>query len=318
VADQEQISPQHFWALASFAVDRTTAEISEAFAGAGVRSILLKGPAIAEWLYKGEALRAYADTDLLISSADWEKASSLLKGLGFEDGLEALGHPRMESFTSYPWKREQPAADVDLHTTLWGIEAPPERVWERLSRDTATLRVGGRDVEILGEGPRALHIALHVAQHGPAPRKPTTDLQLALAKLPFEVWQAAAETAQQLDATDAFATALNYTPEGAALARRLGVDDRRSVDALLRQSQVPLAEGFQELSTTPGLRGKLSLIRRELVPTPEFMRWWSPLARRGKLGLAAAYVWRVLLTTWRVIPGFLAWRGARDRANRSK
>jgi hypothetical protein len=305
-----------FWALASFAVDRTSAEVIGALDEAGIRSILLKGPVIAEWLYRGRALRAYADTDLLLSTADWQRAGELLKGLGFEDGLESLGHPRMESFTSYPFKRGP--EDVDLHTTLWGIEAPVERVWSVLARDTARMRVGGREVEVLGEGARALHIALHVAQHGGAPRKPTMDLRLALEQVPLETWQHAAAIAAELDATDAFATALTYTPEGVELSRRLGVQDRRSVDALLRQSQVPLAEGFQELSTTPGLRAKLALIRRELIPTPEFMRWWSPLARRGKLGLAVAYVWRVLITTWRVIPGFRAWRGARDRADRSK
>jgi hypothetical protein len=316
VAEPEQRVDELYWAAASFAVDRTTAEVIGALDDAGIRSVLLKGPAIAEWLYRGRAVRAYADTDLLLSPGEWQRAGELLLGLGFKDGLEALGHPRMESFTSYPFKRA--LEDVDLHTTLWGIDAPPERVWEVLTRDTARMRIGGREVEVLGEPERAMHIALHVAQHGPAPRKPVTDLKLALEQVPFEVWQKAAAVAQELQATDAFATALTYTPEGVALAQRLGVDERRSVDALLRQSQVPLAEGFQELSTTPGLRAKLSLIRRELVPTPEFMRWWSPLARRGKLGLAVAYVWRVLITTWRVIPGFLAWRGARDRAGRSK
>jgi hypothetical protein len=161
-------------------------------------------------------------------------------------------------------------------------------------------------------------VALHAAQHGPLARKPLADLDMALEQLPLEVWRDAAEVAAQLDAVDVFATGLNYKPEGAELARKLGVDDRRSVDALLRQSQVPLAEGFQELATTPGWRSKLALLRRELVPTPEFMRWWSPLARRGKLGLAVAYVWRVLITAWRAVPGFLAWRRARDRASRSE
>jgi hypothetical protein len=30
------------------------------------------------------------------------------------------------------------------------------------------------------------------------------------------------------------------------------------------------------------------------LPRPDYMRWWSPLARSGKLGLAGAYLWRTI------------------------
>jgi hypothetical protein len=302
------------WAASSFRIDSLTALVTGELEASGVRSVLLKGPAIAEWLYPGRGVRVYGDTDLLISPDDWERAIGVLQRLGFEDDLEALGHPRMESITSYPWKRGED--DVDLHTTLWGIAAPPSEVWRLLSASTSRMRVGGRQVDVLSPGPRALHIALHAAQHGHAARKPMVDLEMALSQLPDDVWAEAADVARRLDATAAFVTALELTAEGSALAGRLGVEGDRSVNALLRQSQVPLAEGFHELATTPGLGAKAALVRRELLPTPEFMRWWSPLAKRGPLGLAVAYVWRVVWFVLRAPRGLFAWRKARRDATR--
>jgi hypothetical protein len=300
------------WAALSLAVDAQTATVTSALEDAGVRSILLKGPAIAEWLYRGRALRVYADTDLLVAPSDWDRARATLHDLGFVDGLDTGGHPRMASVSSYPLVRGND--NVDLHTTLWGIRAHPETVWRVLSARTERMRVGGREVEVLAKGARALHIALHAAQHGPNARKPMLDLATALDEASEEIWGDAARFAAELDATPVFATALKHTPKGAALAQRLGVADQESIDALIRLAQVPLVEGFQELATTPGLQRKLELLRKELVPSVEFMRWWLPLARRGRLGLIVAFMWRPLWFLAHAGPAYIAWRRARREA----
>ncbi len=307
-----QVTAELEWAALTFAVDQQTAVITTELQSAGIRTVLLKGPAIAEWLYKGRGIRAYADTDLLIAREDWDRAIDTLRGIGFRDELETGAHPRMESFHSYPLARGR--ENVDLHCTLWGIPARFETVWRVLSSRTERMRVGGREVEVLAPGPRALHVALHAAQHGPQARKPMGDLTYALELLSDDVWVEATGVAVELDAVPVLATALKYTPEGAALAQRLGIADRWSIDALIRVSQVPLAEGFHELATTQGLRQKLRLILRELAPSAEFMRWWSPLARRGRGGLVLAFLWRPLWFLWRALPAYLAWRRARRRA----
>jgi hypothetical protein len=52
-------------------------------------------------------------------------------------------------------------------------------------------------------------------------------------------------------------------------------------------------------------------------PPPAFMRAWSPLARRGALGLALAYAWRPV---WLVVhsgAAVRAWRRARRSADPS-
>jgi hypothetical protein len=54
----------------ALARDVATAEVVEALRAAGVRSIVLKGPSIARWLYADGQPRPYGDTDLLVSPAD--------------------------------------------------------------------------------------------------------------------------------------------------------------------------------------------------------------------------------------------------------
>ena len=52
----------------TLAVDVVTAEVVDAFRRAGVRAVVLKGPTLAGWLYGGEAVRTYGDSDLLVSA----------------------------------------------------------------------------------------------------------------------------------------------------------------------------------------------------------------------------------------------------------
>jgi hypothetical protein len=313
VEKRGETPPDVMWAARSLALDRRSAELVAELEAAGVPAILLKGPAIAAWLYHGRGVRTYGDTDLLVPPGRWDLAMATLRRLGFEDGLGGMAHPRMESFTSHPLARA--GQDVDLHCTLWGIQVPPERAWEVLSARTEPMNVGGRALSVLAPPARAMHVALHAAQHGYDEGKPVLDLELALEVLPDELWAEAAEVATELGALGGFATGLRLLPAGRALAGRLGIGSEASVDALLRVAHVPLSQGFEELATTPGLRGKLAVVRGELAPTPDFMRWWSPLARRGPLGLAAAYLWRPLYLALRAGPGLVAWRRARRSAS---
>jgi hypothetical protein len=306
----EAVNPlERLRAAETLAVDALTARITELFEDRGIQSIVLKGPAVANWLYRGRPIRAYGDADLLISPDDWRRAKELLVELGFADALGPLAHPRMESISSHSWIRGD--QNVDLHCTIWGIEADPAKVWEVLSARTVPMQVGGREVRVLAPAPRALHLGLHAAQHGIHAGKSQHDLSYAIEEVPEEVWREAAVLAAELQASAAFAAGLLTNRDGAALADRLGISGERSVEASLATSPVPLAQGFNQLATTPGVGAKLRLVAQELCPTPTFMKWWSPLARRGPLGLVAAYLWRPLWILAHAGPGFRAWRRAR-------
>jgi len=307
-----------FVAARNLQIDRMIAEVFDAFAGASIEAILLKGPAIAGWLYAEDEIRAYGDGDFLVARAQWDVAGAVLRELGFQEDIARLEHPNLESFASYPWGRETEGAgmqSIDMHATLAGIGASFPGVWSVLSSGTSELPIAGRRVPILGEPARAMHIALHAAHHHEG--KPMLDLDRALERLDDGLWRAATEVAEALDATAAFATGLRLTPAGDALAHRLGVHEAHSVAAALKLENVPLAEGLEHLTRAPGLRAKLAILRNELLPTPDFLRWWTPaLARRGRLGLAAAYLWRVCWLSGHLPAGFLAWRRARRVAGR--
>jgi hypothetical protein len=60
------------------------AEVRSAFNDAGVRSVLLKGPAFARLLYPNARSRDYTDVDLLVDPARLETAEEVLRRLGFE------------------------------------------------------------------------------------------------------------------------------------------------------------------------------------------------------------------------------------------
>lgn len=302
-------------AASGFGVDLVTAEVTAALGAAGIPCLLIKGPAIATWLYPEDGSRLYGDTDLLLPEAGWEPAMRVLAGLGFEDDLGPLAHPRMESSAGYSWVRARDGAAVDLHLTLFGLGAPPARVWGAFGAGAVGARVGGAEVTMPGIPARLLHVALHAVQHGgEAGSKPMLDLERALARVAEPSWRQAAELAARLEGTGAFAAGLQLTAPGRELAARIGAVAAAEPAASLRVEGVPLAEGFGELAAAAGWRRKLALLARELVPSRAFMRWWTPLARRGRRGLAAAYLWRLLWLARHAAPGYRAWRRAARRA----
>ena len=287
-------------------VDQVTAEVIAALRTRQVDSILLKGPSIAAWLYADDTLRVYADCDLLVAPERLLAAQAVLAELGFRDKITPLDHPRLES---HEWVRGRDR--VDLHTTLIGIGVLPRVVWGVLSAMTVPRQVAGVEAQVLAPTALALHVVLHAAQHGRDEPKPAEDLSRAIRAVPREQWSEVAALADRLQATDAFGVGLRLLPEGRELASWLELPPTRSADASLRVDSVPLALAFEHLAMTAGWRARISLVLHELFPTPAFMRWWSPLARRGRLGLATAYCWRPVWLVTQAVPGFLAWRRAR-------
>ncbi|CAN5649623.1 hypothetical protein BH20ACT23_BH20ACT23_14540 [soil metagenome] len=299
----------------ALAVDAVTGEVVSAFKAAGIRSIVLKGPSIAGWLYEG-APRLYVDSDLLVAPHQLAAAHGVLAGLDFapppsQDVLDIFSPQSART-----WVRRAGAGQVDLHHTLVGVEAEPAETWTILAESTTTMRVGGADVEVLNLQGRAVHIALHAAQHGILHLKPLHDLARALEQLSEEGWRRAAATAERLEATGAFATGLRLIPEGAALAARLGLPNRPSVQVALRsrsasRAPVAFALAVEGLVTASGPRGKLVYLARKLAPPAVVVR--ERMRREGKepMSLPAAYLWRLALACRDALPGLATWWRAR-------
>jgi hypothetical protein len=293
----------------NLAVDATAAEAIGAFRDAGIRSVLLKGPSTGRWLYPSESTRVSVDVDLLVAPADRGRAEGVLARLGFSPF--PTNPAGVEVKHAHCWHRELNPITVDLHLTLPGVGVSDDTAWSVLSNETEQLVVGGFPVEVLGQAARAMHVALHAAQHGSGFAGPVADLERALEQLPLDVWKDASALAVQLRAESLFAAGLGLHERGREVLPHLGLSGRKTVEVALRVSTPPdLALGFHRLAGTPGLSAKLAFVARKIAPPAAWMRSVVPLARRGRLGLAAAYIVRPLWLLRRAGPAFRAWRRA--------
>ena len=97
----EDFVQRNRWLHRRAELDRAAVAVLDSFEGAGVRSLLLKGPVLARLLYGSEeAHRDYFDIDLLVGPPDLAKAREALAGLGYRWGHEgAWNRRRGGSFT---------------------------------------------------------------------------------------------------------------------------------------------------------------------------------------------------------------------------
>jgi hypothetical protein len=272
----------------------------------------LRGPAIAHWLYPPGIERQYIDVDLLVPVVRFDDAEAVLRGLGFARSPlepELRGdRPRY----AHTWVDGRTRVMVDLHRTLAGVRGAPARLWEEISQATESLRVARSRMEMPGPAGRTLVVGLNAAQHGRRDPRSLTDLRLALVVAPATTWAEAAAMARRVEAEEAFSAGLRLVPEGAGLADELGLTARRSVATQLRTQSAPEAAlAFDWFVREVGVRDGIRIAARKAVPSVAFICAWSPLARKGRIGLAAAYVWRPLWLLGQSVVALRAWMRAR-------
>jgi hypothetical protein len=298
-------------AARTIAVDVAAARVVVALHAAGVRPILLKGPALARLLYGAGELRSYVDVDLLVAPADEPLAEDVLRADGY--GIlvadsRLAGHRPLHA---HEWTKEC-APSVDLHRTLPGASAPPSDVFGAIAARSQTIRIAGAEVETPDEAGLALHVALHAAHHGLGAPKVLDDLRRAVERVSERDWRDASGLAGRIGASGALAAGLRLTAEGADLARRLGLPAGAPVHVALRAAGAPpLAAGLDWFVRTPGLAAKARLAASTALPAPGAMRLWRPLARRGRRGLVAAYVTHPFWLARHAVPSARALRRAR-------
>jgi len=299
-------------AAALLAIDAVAAEVCNAFREQGVPVAVLKGAVLARELYDGDASRTYRDADLLVPARSERDAYACLRELRF---VPAAGTGTTDPGVAdeHQWLRD--GVIVELHVSLIGVDLSAEQVWDALEGRMITGRVGGSDVLVLDRIGLATHVALHAAQHGVAWTKAIDDLDRALARWSIETWRAAAALAAELRASRAFETGLRLRPRGREIADGLGLRHTPDVATALRASSAPEAAlGLHRMLGRAGMLGKLGHLMRSTFPSPAFMRWWSPLGRRGPLGLAAAYLYRPIWLALRAPSALSTYLRARRKA----
>jgi Uncharacterised nucleotidyltransferase len=271
------------------AIDQVSIEVAAALESRGLPYLLVKGPVLSDWLYP-ETIRQYGDTDILVSPDDLPAAQAALRDLGFtpyrEPDTIARGMPPFHA-----WTRNRMWVDLDCRMT--GLSASPATQWQGLSREREPWRVAQSTVWTTGSAARALLLATHAAQHGIDVDGPLEDLARGIAALPFDLWREAWALARELGGQDAFGAGLRLVPSGARLADRLGLPAGSSRGVRLQAlGAPPLVVGLDRLTAIRGMRGKIELMRTELLPSEEFLRWWSPIASRGRVGMFVTKIWR--------------------------
>jgi hypothetical protein len=287
--------PERYYQLArNFAVDALTAEVAGAFGGEGIETLVLKGPVLAKWLYPGE-VRPYVDTDLMVAPDDRARAVGVLGRLGFMELSPWMPRPLSLDPGGTAFNRPGDGT-VDLHCQLPGLDGDPGAIWGRLAASTARQVIAGVELRVPDRDTVLLHVVLHAAHHAnQVDGKPLEDLRRALALVADTDWCSALEFARAYQGVAAFAAGLRLLPEGENLACRLDLGEVRSFQHEIRREDNVIAEElYTLLSDETGIRRKLVIAANDIFPRPDYMRWWSQLARHGKLGLVGAYLWRMI------------------------
>ena len=295
-------------------IDQNANATVQALTEAGVDVLLLKGAALAQTLYRREETRGYGDTDLLVRPSAVKFAGQILTGLGYRSVEEVKGIDDLAGVLhAETWSRVDPREGnltIDLHHRLVGCEAPEEAAFDVLFGRRATVELGDGTVYAPDRAGLALHLALHLAHHGPGDLKAAADLERGLERWPVETWSEAAAIASELEAVESFAAGLALTDPGDRLLAALGLEAPGArlwaiQNRKLRPRGTFHLEAFREAA---GARARLGLIRRSLFPPRAWIRWEYRWAARGRLPLAIGYARHIARA-----PGWAtrAWRYAR-------
>jgi Uncharacterised nucleotidyltransferase len=293
--DQRSHRDELLGAAHTLVVDAAAAQAVGALAAAGVRCLLLRGPALAALLYDAAAQRPYVDVDLLVEPGSMMNAESALARLGLTESPLEAAFPEGRPKHAHTW-RTPSGVMIDLHNTLIGVGAPPDTAWLLLSQDSETIELQGVMMEIPSVATRTVIVALHAAHHVDDSGHPLKDLERARERLTPAAWLEAARLARDLDAVEAFVAGLDLSPRGRAELLRLGLDSTGSGPRgeVRGDRSFHVAQGIAWLGSMPGARAKARFLRRRLLPSPRAMRQRSGLARHGPAGLALAYLARWL------------------------
>lgn len=292
-------------------IDAATAEVIDALRAAGIRALLFKGPVVERWLYDDVGERLYEDIDLLVAPDAFERAERVIEQLGFEMPLAGWRARELQAH-EHDWTRGW--CRVDLHRALWGFGCSPEAAWALIGESTESFEIGGSVAEVPAEPVHALIVAVHAVKHG-RPGRWTGELERAIVRGEDSVWWEAAKAAVRVDALGPFTVGLETVPAGRELVARLGLSTVADAETHLRA--VGFAPGSLTLlhvANAPGTRARLSLVLAKMGPSPAFMRSRYPLARRGWVGLAAAYAGRLVAMGRQAPAGLRALRDAQARA----
>lgn len=291
--------------------------LAAGFGEAGIPLMLLKGAALHLALNRPPHARPMGDVDVLVRSADVERALRLLARMGVRRGADLV---RADFFPRYHYEAEFLVGEVrstrlDLHARpfrplRYARLVPPTAFWDHAQR----VPLGRAEVWLPDATDMLIHLATHAAVHDFSDPRWLVDL---------EDWVAVYGTRIDWGRLEQRAAAWKLTwPVRAALARlaerrplppgarealeRYPVSwrDRLALWHAPRDARHPIGHVVVNALSTPGRRFVAGYLAAVALPSRTHMADWYRARHPG--WLVWAYVWRVLRGPLRRLGG--EWR----------
>lgn len=147
---------------------KETSLVLEKFAAAGIKTLLLKGIALIETIYKNPGLRIMADADILVAEDKIAQAKQLLKESGYQEITKPLAERYIQKYQiTFGFTKELgPGVSLylDIHRKLipdrpWPLKLPD--IWERAQ----SIAIEGESALTLSDEDTFLFLALHLRGH---------------------------------------------------------------------------------------------------------------------------------------------------------
>ena len=163
--EQLRLQLAEFQRLHRFSVMQATGQIVDLAKGleaAGIAALFFKGATLGEQIYGGAQFREFNDIDVLVRSADRDRAIGLLQELNFHP---VIVDPRMrrrffDYLRQHSFRSSETGAVVDLHWAFVGTGPFPVTTKQALSSRTHIL-LGGTAIPVPSAETQALILAGH-------------------------------------------------------------------------------------------------------------------------------------------------------------
>jgi hypothetical protein len=215
----------HAWSLL---VERHHLEVHRVLDAAGIEHRFLKGPTVAHRFYEHPGLRPFRDVDVLVHSADLDRAAEVLRADGHERPIPQLVPGFDHRYGKSVDLRTGSGIEVDIHRTLapgpFGV-ASLDPLW---ARPAVTVTVGGARLPALDATAAFVHACVHAVTGA---RTVTSSLRDVAATAPAEA---------EVSDLDALAASLGATACVAAACARTAKALHHVPDAVCAMATWPI------------------------------------------------------------------------------
>jgi Uncharacterised nucleotidyltransferase len=272
--------------FAALSIERKMLRVTRRLDEAGIRPVILKGPALAHTVYQDPSWRTFEDLDLLVRTLEWRRTCDVLTA---DDYRRELPEPHAgfdERFgkAAVHWNGDGIA--LDLHRTLvlgpFGLWLDPDELYDH----AVPFSLGGRELLRLDDVDRSIHACLHASLGTLSDQLWTVRDVAQCMHAPELDWKVLAERAERWRVVAVVAHAIRSAtellrvpmPRGASelLEYRPPRSERRALETFLTERRDRGGTAISTLRAIPGLRAKAAYVRALVFPNREFLRARSP------------------------------------------